>query len=313
MPEDNKTHRSRRNKAWLHESQAEVIGWPGGMWRRLVLLVVLCLGFSQALQAADEEPAPVHWAYSAFFGTGWYTITDNRSVFIFRIPPRQTIRRASFDDTGKRRYGLEIHYLATLGLHNIDDIPGIIEPDNFGTFSFTPGVTVEIPVTRRWSLRPNFHFGWGKEYDSGETAWIYQAGVKSRYTFGADRVKGGLLGALNYAGYNPSVGESSDLASFTLGVEFYQPLRWKTGGGDSLRLNWHLTYDWVLDDIDFIRPRQESTAIKDQWELGLALSKGDKPLRLWFINFEHVGLALRWSSGGEFKAITVNLRSPFTR
>ena len=48
--------------------------------------------------ARDPEPIrQVHWAMGAFFGTGWYQVDDNRSVFVFRIPPRQTIRKSGFD------------------------------------------------------------------------------------------------------------------------------------------------------------------------------------------------------------------------
>jgi hypothetical protein len=30
------------------------------------------------------------------------------------------------------------------------------------------------------------------------------------------------------------------------------------------------------------------------------------------MSFEHIGLGFRWSSNGQFNAITVNFRSPFT-
>ncbi|NNJ65054.1 MAG: hypothetical protein HKP16_05780, partial [Xanthomonadales bacterium] len=48
------------------------------------------------------------------------------------------------------------------------------------------------------------------------------------------------------------------------------------------------------------------------WELGLALGRGSKGIKLWFLTFEHIGLAYRFSSDGRYRAITVNFRSPFT-
>ena len=54
-------------------------------------------------------------------------------------------------------------------------------------------------------------------------------------------------------------------------------------------------------------------SIRDQWELGLALGKGDKKLKIWFLRFEHVGLSFKTSSNGVYKAISVNMRSPFTK
>ena len=55
------------------------------------------------LAARDDPAKQVHWAMGAFFGTGWYQVDDNRSVFVFRIPPRQTLRESSFDENGKRK------------------------------------------------------------------------------------------------------------------------------------------------------------------------------------------------------------------
>jgi len=276
-------------------------------------LAILALCAAPVRAAETEEPGPVHWAFSAFFGTGWYQVKDNQSVFVMRIPPRQTLRKASIDDEGNRRYGLEIHYPLTLGLHNVDDLPGVIDPDNFGTVSFTPGVTVEIPVSSRWYLRANAHVGWGKETGTDNSAWIYYGSLKSRVSFDWNSLDGAWLSAVRYAAYKTNEDERSDLASFMLGAELNRPLRRTTVGGTPLILNWHLTYDWLFDEVDFILPRQGAQAIDDQWELGLALSKGEQPFRLWFMKFQRVGLALRWSTDGKFWAVSLNLRSPFTR
>ena len=76
------------------------------------LILVLVLGGMPSIVLADNEAAKqVHWAMGSFFGTGWYTVDENRSVFIFRIPPRQTVRESSFDEYGKRKLGVEIQYL----------------------------------------------------------------------------------------------------------------------------------------------------------------------------------------------------------
>ena len=84
--------------------------------RVLIILVVFCL-FPAPLwaQYAQAEPEKqVHWASAAFFGTGWYRVDENRKAFIFRIPPRQEIRRAGWDEDGSRRLGVEILYPVSL-------------------------------------------------------------------------------------------------------------------------------------------------------------------------------------------------------
>jgi hypothetical protein len=53
--------------------------------------------------------------------------------------------------------------------------------------------------------------------------------------------------------------------------------------------------------------------VRDQWELGIALGKDDKRMKFWFLRFEHIGLSFKTSSNGVYRAISVNMRSPFTK
>ena len=73
---------------------------------------------------------------------------------------------------------------------------------------------------------------------------------------------------------------------------------------------------WGPDDeigtLNFISPEDIVESIDDQWEIGLALGRGGKGVKIWFLTFEHVGLSYKFSSNGRYKAITFNLRSPFT-
>jgi hypothetical protein len=282
-------------------------------------LAVLFLGLAISTQAVaqlkdiKEEPAKqVHWAMGAFFGTGWYKVEENRSVFVFRIPPRQTVRESSIDENGKRKLGIELQYPLSIGLHQLDDIPDFIDFDNYGTISFTPGVEVEIPVTRKWYLRPYIHLGYGVELNTSDSAWIYYGGLKSRYKLGSGRVDWSLLNGLYFAGYKPEFDKRGRYGSFMTGVEVNQPLKRFELGGDALFLNWHLTYTYLFDRLNFHVDEDQVESVDDQWEIGLALGKGRKGMKIWFITFEHIGLSFKASSNGKFKAISFNLRSPFT-
>ena len=255
----------------------------------------------------------VHWAMGAFFGTGWYQVDKNRSVFVFRIPPRQTVRKSGFDEEGKRILGIEIQYPLSFGLHRLDDIPDFIDFDNYGTISFTPGVQIEIPVNRKWYLRPYAHIGAGYEKESDEWAGIWYGGLKSRYLLGeSDKLSWSLLNAVYYAGYQPEFKDRGRYGSVMTGLEFNQSLGGLKLGGDPLRLNWHVTYNYLFDKLNFHVYEDRVVSIQDQWEIGLALTKANGPLKLWFMNFEHVGLSYETSSNGHYKAISLNLRSPFT-
>lgn len=78
----------------------------------------MLLTFASIDCAANEAKSifePVHWAYSSFFGTGWYQVEDARSVFVVRAPIRQTLRKSSLDKSGKDKLGIEIRYPVTVG------------------------------------------------------------------------------------------------------------------------------------------------------------------------------------------------------
>jgi len=286
------------------------------MGRIIVALLLTLLPAWLQAQSVPQEPEPekqVHWALAAFFGTGWYQVDENRSAFIFRIPPRQTVRQSGWHEDGKRKLGVEIQYPLALGIHQLDDIPDFIEFDNYGTITFTPGVQVEIPINRKWYLRPYAHIGAGYEKESGEWAGIWYGGLKSRYLLGeSDRLRWSLLNGIYYAGYKPEFEDRGRYASIMAGLEFNQPMGRFKLGGDQVFLNWHVTYNYLIDRLNFHVDEDRVESIDDQWEIGLALGKGSQGVKIWFITFEHVGLSYKWSSNGHFKAISFNLRSPFT-
>jgi hypothetical protein len=281
-----------------------------------VLLALIILPLSLQAQSIARDPEPVkqvHWAMGAFFGTGWYQVDKNRSVFVFRIPPRQTIRKSGWDEDGKRKIGVEIQYPLSFGLHRFDDIPDLIDFDNYGTVTFTPGVQIEIPVNLKWSLRPYAHIGAGYEKESDKWAGIWYGGIKSRYLLGeSEKLRWSLLNAIYYAGYKPEYEERGRYGSLMGGLEFSQPLGSLSLGGDPLRLNWHVTYNYLFDRLNFHIEGDRVESIQDQWEIGIALAKESKPMKIWFMNFEHIGLSYKRSSNGHYRAISLNLRSPFT-
>lgn len=286
------------------------------MHRFLILVfLILAPSVSQAqVTPYEAEPAKqVHWAMGAFFGTGWYQVDNNRSVFVFRIPPRQTVRKSGFDESGNRKIGLEIHYPLSFGLHQLDDIPDFIDFDNYGTVSFTPGVQIEIPVNQRWSLRPYAHIGAGYENETDKWAGIWYGGLKSRYLLAEnEKLRWSLLNAVYYAGYKPEFEQRGQYGSAMAGLEFNQPLGELELGGERLWLNWHVTYNYLFDKLNFHVDEIRTESIRDQWELGLALGNSSNRMKIGFMTFEHIGLSFKTSSNGKYSAISINLRSPFT-
>jgi hypothetical protein len=264
-----------------------------------------------ALQAPEDPVRQIHWAMGAFFGTGWYQVDENRTMFIFRIPPRMTLRESAFDDDGKRKLGVELQFPLSFGLHQLDDLPDFLDFDNFATVSFTPGIQVEIPITKKWVLKPHLNAGWGTETNSSDSAWIYYGGIKSRYQLGNGKLDLSLLNGVYFAGYKPEYENRGEFGSLMAGLEFRQPQKKFKLGGDAVALNWHLTYNSFFDRLNLHVDDEHVASVKDQWEIGLSLGKRNKPIKILFFNFDQIGLSYKRSSNGRYRAISVNLRSPF--
>ena len=69
---------------------------------------------------AAEPPAPIPWAYSAYFGTGVYQIDDGDTSYIIRAAPGWRIREANLDENGHRTIGWRIRVPIAFGLHDFD-------------------------------------------------------------------------------------------------------------------------------------------------------------------------------------------------
>ena len=263
--------------------------------------------------AQPQDPGELHWAMASFLGTGWYQIDPELSVFVLRMPPRQTVRESWFNGRDDRGIGVEIKYTTTLGAFSIDRAPSVIEWDDFGIASFTPGVELEIPVTRDFYLRPFLHLGWGTELGSSNSAWIGFGGVKSRYRFPGREDKLALIGNIYYGAYNPSDGESGDMAGLALGLEGSMPLGNWGYRETTIDLDWHVMYTNFSNEPIFATPGTRTIQVQQMWEFGLALGPRAGPWDLWLWKPERLGLAVKWDPDTDFLGFTINFTSWFRR
>jgi len=287
--------------------------WCHTAWLKYIIMLLPSLvGTSASAAESRSIFEPVHWAYSSFFGTGWYKVDDARSVFVLKAPVRQTLRKSALSDSSERVVGLEIRYPLTLGLHQIEDLGGIFNNDNFATASFTPGIELEIPVNPNWYLRSQFNLGWGTDLKNSDSAWIYYTGIKSRYVFPSEKQHWSLLNSLYYAGYSPDEGRSDHLAVAQVGVELQRPLKRLAIHGEPVALYWTLMYSFLGNELHFNLPDGSFDPIQDQVEIGVQMGFLNRPIRLWTFEIQRIGLGYQFSPGGELTAITFSLRSWFT-
>jgi hypothetical protein len=287
---------------------------PGKLLSIVIGSTCLSLTVTDAF-AQEPNSSSVHWAYSSYFGTGWYQVNGDRDVFVLRTTPRWDLREADFADDGTRTIGIELKFPITIGLDRfqIDDIPGTANPDNLASLSLIPGVDITVPINDRWALRPFAAAGWGSLVNGSESAWTYWAGVKSRFTFNNGKLDWALLNSVTYVGYTPSSGPSEDFWPLMAGLEFDYPLGNYKLDDEQVFLSWHGTYTTYEEDLDLILEDGSTNAITDQWELGISFHKSDGRIKFGWFKFDRLGLAYRFSSSGDLKGISFVFRSVFER
>jgi hypothetical protein len=265
---------------------------------------------ASAQEAATFEPT-IHWAYASFFGTGWYKINDQRSGFIMRAPFRWTFGDVSIDEDGKRTIAYSVRLPFTLGVTRLDfdDISGIVDPDNLATASANISIDADIPVTRQFHIRPIAEVGYSTVLDQNDWAWTYRAELKTRTAFAAGKLDWALLFDIGLVGYEPNRGDADDFEFAAAGLEFGYPVDWLTSREGQTMLYWTLSYTAFLDEIEVQRSFTEFDTVASLWQAGIAFGKRDKPVRIWRLSFDRLGLAYNYSTTGDLRGIKFVFRS----
>lgn len=277
------------------------------------VLALLCL--LGTLMLPRPTLAQVNWAYSAFLGTGWYQVEDELDVFVLRAPLSWNWQETNQAGKGLAGVGFTLDLPVTFGLYQLEFFDDLLDSDNFGTVSFTPGVTAEWAVTERWWLRSYGHLGWGIDNRRDESAWIWDAGIKSRYVVGKEDLPVGLFTEVFTAGYRPDNAVANGVSGLGAGVDIRYPVSWTSNAGDPLDFVWDLNYRWFGNELEFNNFREDNTStrteISDEWRLGAAVALRERRIKIWFVELDQIGLAYRISSDGEFRGLTINVSGAF--
>jgi len=278
----------------------------------ILYLLISALLVSPAQSLAQEPIEPtLHWAYASFFGTGWYKINDERSAYILRMSPRWTSGKAQLHEDGRRDIAYTFRVPVTVGVNQLDfeDIPGILDPNNFTTASLNFSLDADIPVTSTFSIRPSAEVGYGTVLDESAWAWTYRTDIRTRNHFQSGKLDWAILFNLGLMGYEPNTGDSDYFVYAAAGLEFGYPVSWFTSANSQTMFYWHLSYVDFLDEIEVQSSIDEFDSVANFWQGGFALGKKDKPINIWFLKFDRLGLAYNYSTTGELRGIKFVFRS----
>jgi len=274
----------------------------------LVSLGLLCA--QPALSQETSEPA-VHWAYASFFGTGWYKISDQQSAFIANFAPRWTSFDTGWSKVADREAVLTVRIPVTVGVAQLDfeDVPGTLDPENFSAVSAGLRADLDLPVTARLSVRPSVQLSWGSVIGENDHAWTYRGDVRGRYTFVAGNLDWSLIGATGLVGYDGNRGADDSFTYATLGAEFTYPVGWFSSPESQTLVHWHVLYTDFLNRVEVQGDAGQTVEVTNYWQAGLAFGKKYKPIKVWFLKFDRLGLAYDISPSGELRGIKFVFRS----
>lgn len=277
----------------------------------VVSAVLLWSGGLRIALAQEKASADFNFAYASFFGTGWYKIDKDREAFVIRAAPRWEMTEASLDEKGNRQVGYSFRVPVTIGLArlNFDDIPGIIDAENFSSTSIGLAFDADIPINERWSLRPGAELGYASVIDDSPYAWTYRVEVRARYRIEANRLNWALIGGLGVVGNVPNDASSEYFSFASIAAEFEHPTRWSTRAGKPLFFYSHLSYTDHLDEVEFGAGSQALQSLGSFWQLGGSLGRDNDPIRIWRFNFDRLGLGYNYSTSSEFRGIKLFFRS----
>jgi hypothetical protein len=131
--------------------------------------------------------------------------------------------------------------------------------------------------------------------------------------FSADKLDWALVNSLTYAGYTDDDGEHSAVLPLLTAVELDRPLESKRIGGETVHLHWHAAYTEYLNEVELFTSSLREVDVENEWEIGMAFSRGAEPLRWWRLHWDRVGISYRFSSDGEFRGVGIFFSSLFDR
>jgi hypothetical protein len=143
--------------------------------------------YAQSANAQSQAaPAPTfaNYGFASELGSGVYSI-GGRTVQIYQIPLKFTLRPASPDDRGTP--GINLTIPLTVGFFNFQtqDVAQLKVPNQVGEMSIEPGAELDYRLSDIWHIYPYIKAGGAFASAAASDALIYDVGVRSDYEFQA--------------------------------------------------------------------------------------------------------------------------------
>ena len=179
----------------------------------------------------------------------------------------------------------------------------------FGAAAVVPGLEVQIPVTKYWTLKPFGQFGAGKDSAGGDLTYIYGGGAKSLIRFPWKKFMFGIGNSVILAeNRNSTKNETNGFSMLEAGLDVSHPIG-LTYQNQELEAGMFFVVSRFFNRVDFLEDGGDTEKVDGIFNIGLTLGSRES-VSIWKINFDRVGIDYRWGNAG-FRGIGFNMGFPF--
>jgi len=197
---------------------------------------------------------------------------------------------------------------------DLNDITGGDLPESISTLSILPGLQAQVRINSAVEATPFAYAGYGWELNGHDSAFIYNLGVKTRWTSPLSENRRLMLGAtLNHAAYRPeNGGDTRPLTKLTLGLNLSFPTN-GTLKGVPADLGLHLIYYRYLTPLEYPVTQDVTNQLRAETEFAVSVgTRAPVPVGIFdrhLLDFDMIGIAFR--VGDDVKALRLFFSLPY--
>lgn len=267
--------------------------------------VIISGGIRPALAGEDPEDL-FNYSFAVWLGSGFYKISDaDKRLAVLRVPAGYTLRPMQSEaSTPMDRLGFRLLLPAVIAYEEETETEF-----SFGALAFVPGLEIEIPVNKYWSLKPFGQIGAGKDTAGGTFQYIYGGGVKSLVSVPWRKFVFGIGNSWVVAeDQDASSHDTTGFSLFNAGLDIRHPVNF-TIFDRQLHIGGYFVVNYFKNHVDIFGADGNTSKLKTLYEVGLTFGVSEA-VSIWKVDLDRVGIDYRWGDEG-LRGIGFNLGFPF--
>jgi hypothetical protein len=257
-------------------------------------------------RAGDDPGDLLNYSFAVWVGSGVYKVKSADKRFaVLRAPLAYTLRHAQYDKAAfLDKLGFRLLLPALLAVEDETD-----SDFTFGSAAFVPGLEVQIPINKYWTLKPFGQFGAGKDTAGGDLQYIYGGGARSLVSFPWKKFNFGIGNSIILAEDKDSASnDSNGFSMLEAGLDVSHPIG-LSFRNRALDAGIFFVARRFFNRVDFLEDGGETERVNRLYTIGMTIGARES-VSIWKIEFDRVGIDYTWGNAG-LRGIGFNMGFPF--